>query len=182
MLFCVSPLTSLGSIRATPKSLNCLLMITRGASHSWISFLTGAWCTWWCIVPSNTTRRGWTFGASHRSIMIDWALSAIAGGFSIITFRGGGATLGARILIILRPIGVGILGGASRITSASLGCTIGGRVRMTMGGAGGGTIGAYFLKTNFKKNNLSRKLFVVWVDANLLLNDNLTRWWQRRWL
>ena len=68
----------------------------------------------------------------------------------MITFRGGGGTLGARILMILRPIGVGIFGGASRITNASLGCTIGGRVRMTIGGAGGGTIGAY-LKKKFKK-------------------------------
>lgn len=63
------------------------------------------------------TRRGWTLGASHRSITMGWALSLIGGGFSMMSFRGGGATLLPGSLIILRSIGICLRGGASRITS-----------------------------------------------------------------
>lgn len=124
------------------------------------------------------TRRGCILGASHRSMIMFWACG-IVGGFSMITFLGGGATLGAKILMILRPIGVGIFGGASRIMHASGFCTTGVRVRITIGGAGGGTIGAFKSQNKFLfKNNIREKIHIV--KANLLLNDDVT-WWRKWW-
>lgn len=87
-------------------------------------------------------------------------MSAITeGGFSMITLRGGGATLAGASLIILRSIGTDILGGASRITMSSLLLfDFSGLVRIIIGGAGGGTIPGYESKNRVFDSSLDYNL------------------------